>query len=154
MTKRSNMLAIISTLVAFIASATVVFDIASENADAFTDDGVIYEIYEETESVTVIGYEEGITDARIPGSFFMQNKSYTVESVGYKAFYGCSTLVSLSCGTDVYNKAFANCTSLETVELTDTAYIVGECAFYGCTSLQSRTISTLWTTFTATIRAI
>ncbi len=137
MIKRSNMLTIISALIAFIASAAIVFDIAGEETDAFTNDGVVYEIDEETESMTVVGYEEGITEARIPSSFLIGSKHYYVESVGYKAFYGCSTLVSLSCGTDVYNRAFANCTNLEAVELTDTAYIVGECAFYGCTSLRS-----------------
>ena len=140
MINRNNMLAVVSALVAFIASAAIVFGIAGEETNAFTDDGIIYEINEEEESATVVGYVDGITDALIPGTLHVGNKGYTVESVWYKVFYGCSTLVSLSCGTNVDNRAFANCTNLKTVELTDTAYIIGECAFYGCTSLRSVSI--------------
>ena len=140
MIKRNSMLAVVSALVAFIASAAVVFGIAGEETDAFIDDGVIYEINEESRTIAVVGYVDGITDAHIPDSFPVRNERFDVESVGFKVFYGCSTLVSLSCGTNVDNRAFANCTNLETVEMTETAHIIGDCAFYGCTSLRSVSI--------------
>ena len=63
----------------------------------------------------------------------------TMNTIGERAFYGCSKLETVIMGRCIYNidaYAFAYCTALEKVFLPDYSIVdVEERAFYGCTSL-------------------
>jgi len=77
---------------------------------------------------------EGIRVAEIPPS---------ITSIGNKAFYGCTSLASVSIPdsvTSIGTGAFYGCTSLASVSIPDSVTSIGNSAFYGCTSLASVSI--------------
>ena len=78
----------------------------------------------------------------VPKTLTYEGTEYTVTSIGSYAFYGCSSLTSVSLPstvTSIGTYAFYNCTSLESVEgLSSTSLTsISSHAFRGCTSLTS-----------------
>ena len=66
-----------------------------------------------------------------------------VTSIGYKAFYNCSSLTSITIPnrvTSIGNRAFYGCSSLTSVKIPNSVTSIGEYAFSRCTSLTSVTI--------------
>ena len=87
------------------------------------------------------GFVSGIKTASIPASVTYNGQSFAVESVGEKAFYGCTTLNTLSIAAPtIGQKAFANCSALATVKLTSVTNI-GAYAFYSCDAFTSVTFA-------------
>ncbi|MSS18496.1 leucine-rich repeat protein [Sodaliphilus pleomorphus] len=67
----------------------------------------------------------------------------SVTCIGDNAFYGCSSLQSvtiLDSVTSIGYSAFSNCDSLQSVTIPDSVTSIGDSAFFGCSSLQSVTI--------------
>lgn len=67
----------------------------------------------------------------------------TVKGVGGRAFAGCSAMTSISLteGLSVISyEVFLNCTALQQVALPDTLEFLGDGAFAGCAALESITI--------------
>ena len=67
----------------------------------------------------------------------------SVTSIGDAAFYNCSSLTSITIPnsvTSIGNSAFANCSSLTSVTIPNSATSIGDEAFSGCSSLTSITI--------------
>jgi hypothetical protein len=64
-----------------------------------------------------------------------------ITSIGYSAFYGCTSLTSVSfpAAASIGSHAFYGCTSLASVSFPAAASI-GSSAFYGCTGLTSITL--------------
>ncbi len=88
-------------------------------------------------SASATGFVSGIKAASITASVTYSGQSFAVESVGEKAFYGCTTLTSASISAPaVLQKAFAGCTALTTVKLTGVKSI-GAYSFFGCDALTS-----------------
>ena len=73
----------------------------------------------------------------------------SVTEIGVGAFSGCSSLTSVtipSSVTTIWHSAFANCSSLTSVTIPSSVTTIWHSAFYGCSSLTSVTIPNSVTT--------
>ena len=65
---------------------------------------------------------------------------YPVTQIGYRAFYGCTSLQSITIPdtvTEIGYRAFYNCTNLASVALSKSLETLGQSAFSNCTDLTS-----------------
>ncbi len=83
---------------------------------------------------SLVGYYQPIVSMVVPESISYLGREFPVTSIGPRAFYGSSTVVSVDLGSveSVGFKAFANCSKLKTLTVSETVKIVGSYAFYGC----------------------
>ncbi|MFR9112500.1 MAG: leucine-rich repeat domain-containing protein [Acutalibacteraceae bacterium] len=87
----------------------------------------------------ITGYTGSAAELVIPSVI----DGYTVTSIGYSAFYDCSTLVSVTIGNGVKvigEYAFHACGALESITIPDSVTSIGYSAFSGCSSLTEITI--------------
>ena len=93
---------------------------------------------EVTISTTMYPYDG---DMIIPEKVINGGKTYTVTSVGNRAFNHCYELTSIrfpASLTSIGNEAFEDCTQLTVVDLSGTSIAcIGETAFSGCSKLAS-----------------
>ena len=145
---------------------SVFFSISSSAYDVGVD-GIYYNLISKGNIAEVTKgdnkYEGNIT---IPSSISVNEVEYSVTSIGYKAFEGCSGLTSitipnsvtsigvsafLGCSgltsitipnsvTSIDRFAFERCSSLTSVTIPNSVTIIGEYAFSGCSGLTSVTI--------------
>ena len=90
-------------------------------------------------------YNEGwnITTANIPASVTYNGTTYSVTSIGDRAFYNCSSLTSVTIPnsvTSIGRSAFYGCSSLTSVTIPNSVTSIGRSAFKGCSGLTSVTI--------------
>ncbi|MBE6845228.1 MAG: hypothetical protein E7508_05885 [Ruminococcus sp.] len=89
--------------------------------------------------IEITGCNQEATEVEIPAEI----DGLPVKSIGYSAFYECTSLKSIAIPdsvTSIEDYAFYNCTSLENVTIPDSVTSIGDDAFYYCTSLTSITI--------------
>ena len=89
---------------------------------------------------TTEGTDSYSGDITVPEKLTYSDTEYTVTSIGSYAFYGCTSLESVSLPstvTSIESYAFYNCTSLTSVSLPSTVTSIGTFAFYSCSSLTS-----------------
>ena len=82
-------------------------------------------------------------DITIPSSVTYNGITYAVTSIEYYAFYGCSSLTSVTIPnsvTSIGSNAFRNCSSLTSITIPNSVTSIGWSAFEGCSSLTSVTI--------------
>ena len=85
----------------------------------------------------------------IPSTVTYNKVTYTVTSIGYRAFVDCPDLTFVAIPNSVTNiqkGAFQNCTSLTSVIVPNSVIYIRSAAFYGCTSLTNITIPSSVTT--------
>ncbi|MBE6521474.1 MAG: leucine-rich repeat domain-containing protein, partial [Thermoplasmata archaeon] len=101
--------------------------------------GVDYRIVDngESKTITAVGLaDDTLTELDIPASVRYLGFDWDVAGIASKAFYGNSTITSVTSAVDVGFKAFANCSALESVAL-DGAASLGAYAFASCSALVS-----------------
>ena len=144
-------------------------------AHDFETGGIYYNILSETDKTVEVTYkgryyssypDEYTGSVVIPESVTYNGTIYSVTSIGYgafggctgltsitipnsitsigeKAFYGCAGLTSITIPnsvTSIGNYAFYDCYGLTNIEIPNSVTNIGERAFYGCTGLTSVTI--------------
>ncbi len=108
-------------------------------------DGIYYELDDENLTATVVaksgsGEYSGTID--IPKSVEWGNV-YAVTGIGSDAFYGCSSLTSVTIPnsvTSIGSDAFYGCSSLTSVTIPNSVTSISSYAFWGCSGLTSVTI--------------
>ena len=124
----------------------------------FLVDGLCYNYNGDGTSVTVTyegtgdegyGYSNLNGDLVIPPSVTYDGTTYSVTTIGGRAFYGCSGLTSVTIPnlvTTIGDHAFYGCTGLTSVIIPNSVTSIGESAFGGCTGLTEVTIGNSVTT--------
>ncbi|MBO5287569.1 MAG: leucine-rich repeat domain-containing protein, partial [Clostridia bacterium] len=116
-------------------------DVAADSYIYTVIDGVRYSLKDNI--ATVVRQSRVIEEAIIPSSVTYKGNTYSVTSIGYKAFDDCTSLTSVTIPngvTEIGNDAFRNCTLLKGITIPNSVTSIGEWAFYNCTSLTSVTI--------------
>lgn len=97
-----------------------------------------------TVEVVQSNYYEHSTIVVIPEKVKIDGKTYSVTSIGEKAFADCIKLTSVIIPNSVINignKAFYDCYKLTSVTIPNSVISIGDNAFYDCYSLASVSIS-------------
>ena len=115
------------------------------SASDFYIDGIGYYITSYTKmTVGVSSFLKGdVTKVEIPSKVSYNNKIYSVTSIEYNAFMGCSSLTSITIPegvTSIGTTAFYGCTTLTTITIPKGVTSIGNSAFENCESLTSITI--------------
>ena len=123
--KEGSRLLFVLSIMAVLAMATMIataFDSDSDGATEFTEDGLKYEVVDESvPSVIVIGYAEDQSDGTliIPATVSYQGIIYKIASVGQSAFRNCLTLTDLRLYANTYADAFYGCIYLNRIEISE-----------------------------------
>ena len=110
----------------------------------FEKNGVYYGFYEDGTDrvyVTTTNLYSGNAykgNVIIPSHVSYEGKGYTVEYIGWDAFYNCPDLISVTLPNSIWGigtAAFQGCKSLKTVNIPVNLHEIGDYAFSGCSSL-------------------
>ena len=110
-----------------------------------TIDGICYDLMEDGLKATVVANTaaEYSGDITVPSSVSYEGKTYQVTAIGYRAFYYCSRLTSISIPssvTSIGNGAFYYCWGLTSLSIPSSVTSIGDEAFYECWGLTSLSI--------------
>jgi hypothetical protein len=131
----------------FFATLLIISVSALSWAYDFEVGGIYYNINSDGTSVSVTyrdnSYFSYVGSFVIPSSVTYNNNTYSVTSIGYRAFYDCSNLSSViipNSVTSIGNQAFDGCLGIISITIPNSVTHIGGRAFYGCSRLTSITI--------------
>ena len=113
------------------------------NAATVEIDGIYYNLIEKGQSKSAevtSGKIKYTGEVVIPSQFVFNEVTYSVRSIGDKAFYGCSGLTSViipNSVTRIKEYAFRNCSRLTSVTIPNSVTSIGNYAFRDCSGLTS-----------------
>ena len=105
-------------------------------------DGIAYNL-NDAELTAEVTFNSYTGEVVIPASVTYNQTTYSVTSIGLRAFDSCSRLTSVTIPnsvTGIGEYAFAGCSGLTSVTIPSSVTSIGTLAFYSCTSLTSITI--------------
>lgn len=117
-------------------------------AHDFVVGGVYYNKADATNKTVEVTYKgdnyssvnEYVGNVVIPESVTYDGVTYSITSIGSRAFSGCSSLTSVEipgCVTNIGDNAFSSCSGLTCVVISDGVTSIGNYAFAYCSSLAS-----------------
>jgi hypothetical protein len=122
----------------FILACTLI-SVSSNAKVETTIDGVKYSLDDETKTASVVQnhYQKKTYD--IPSSILYDDVTYTVTSIGDRAFYYREGLGSITLPNTIEtigDEAFYNCISLSSINIPNSVTSIGSGAFNWCQGLQ------------------
>ena len=139
---KKQLLSIVLLLMPLMASAQMV-----------EINGIYYDLNSTNKVAIVTEAPSGTTKysgrITIPKTVTYVGVTYSVTSIGYWAFYGCSGLTSITIPnsvTRIAGEAFSGCSSLTSVTIPNSVTSIESYTFSGCSSLTSLTIPNSVTT--------
>ena len=129
-------------LLAFLLPATAI-------AHDFEVDGIYYNINGNEATVTYRGtnswnHNTYSDDVTIPATVTYGGTTYSVTSIGYRAFSGCSGLTNITIPNSVNsigNEAFEYCRGLTSIDIPNSVTSIGDYVFSDCSGLTSITVA-------------
>ena len=107
----------------------------------FKVDGIYYGINNDGKTVYVTsGNVKYSGEVVIPSTVTYDGTTYSVTSIGYEAFLGCSGLTSVTIPesvSEIGGYAFSGCSGLTSVTIPESVTKIGDLAFQGCSGLTS-----------------
>ena len=106
----------------------------------FQSGDLYYNITSETTVEVTRGDYSNLTTATIPDIVTHDGTTYSVTSIGSSAFFGCSSLTSITIPesvTSIGNSAFSSCSSLTSIVIPNSVMNIGDNAFSYCSALTS-----------------
>lgn len=103
-------------------------------------DGIKYSCDAETGTATVSRGVDCRGAVTIPGSIYLDGRTYIVTGIGNSAFYNCKNITTIDFPESLSNikaRAFFGCSGLTSLEFHNSLKTIGESAFLGCNGLTS-----------------
>lgn len=115
------------------------------NASAFDFEsrGIYYNVISETENtvnVTCNDTDLYTDDVNIPSEVDYKGKTYVVKGIDESAFADCSSLVSVNLPSTIESigeSAFSDCEMLKSIVIPNSVKSIGDYAFWNCSALES-----------------
>ena len=135
----------------FTSLLTILFLMAESKASAYDAkiNGIYYNFFGTVAEVTYRFSDTSSNSSTysgnvvIPASVTYNGKTYSVTSIGYSAFGGCSGLASITIPesvTSISSYAFSYCSGLTSITIPEGVTSIGHYAFYNCSAMTSITI--------------
>ena len=102
----------------------------NDNPEKPANEGLKYTLLAD-DTYEVTGYDGTATEINIPSTY----NGKPVTSIGYVAFYNCTSLTSVTIPSSVTNigvGAFVSCSSLTSITIPNSVTSIGDYAFYDC----------------------